>query len=182
MVGTIPTYIVYDNVTQCFGERFGEGLTHWGRTLVWGVYGVLRQCGIDTWGRFCETFGWHSPKPGPAVLSRVGATHKQTWACVRSAFGRSASFCTFLTTAWPEPRAVQSIRGEPASAANRQAHASPSYSVFPQDLHDPHIRRVGFRVASNIPPRRRLTLRLGRRAGPLHSRIDKDPFHTVPIY
>jgi len=32
-----------------------------------------------------------------------------------------ASFCTFLTTAWTEPRAVQPIRGEPGSAANHQA-------------------------------------------------------------
>ncbi len=53
----------------------------------------------------------------------------------------SALFGAFWTTAGPEPRAVQPIRGEPGSAANRQAFASPYCLAIPRDLHDPQIWR-----------------------------------------
>src|SRR5271157_5792596 len=38
-------------------------------------------------------------------------------------------------------RAVRSIRAEPGIAANRQPFPSPYDLAFPQDLHDPQIRR-----------------------------------------
>jgi hypothetical protein len=38
--------------------------------------------------------------------------------------------------------------GDPGSAVNRQAFASPSYLDFLQDLHDPQIRRL----RSNLDP------------------------------
>jgi len=84
-------------------------------------------------------------------------------------------FGAFLTTAGPEPRAVQSIRGELGSAANRQAFASPYYLVIPQDLHDPQIKRVGFRVTQNThraPP-----FRFGGARACFSHRIAKDPPH-----
>jgi len=91
--------------------------------------------------------------------------------------GRSplASFCTFLTTAWPEPPAVRSIRGKPVIAANRQAFASPPYLAFPQELHDPQIRRVGFCVSKNT--RRAPPFRLGDARACFSHRIGKDPPH-----
>ena len=72
-------------------------------------------------------------------------------------------------------------RPKRASAANRQAHASPSCSAFPQDLHDPHIRRVGFGLTSNTPPRAP-PYGLGDARARFSDRIDNDPLHTVPTY
>jgi hypothetical protein len=66
-----------------------------------------------------------------------------------------ALFGAFLMTAWPEPPVVQSIRGEHGSAANHQAFANPYYLALPQDLHDPHVNRVGFRVSKNTHAARR---------------------------
>ena len=89
-----------------------------------------------------------------------------------------ALFCTFLTTAWPEPCAVRSIRGEPASAGNRQSFASSIYLTFPQDLHDPQIRRVGFRVSKTTHAACRLSAWAVR--GPAyHSELPKT-LCTVP--
>jgi len=38
-------------------------------------------------------------------------------------------------------RADRSIRAETGIAANRYSFPSPDYLAFPQDLHDPQIRR-----------------------------------------
>src|SRR5208282_6126591 len=61
----------------------------------------------------------------------------------RSSRFRATSFGTFLTNAWPEARAVRSIRGDPGNATNRQAFANPYYLAFPQGLHDPQTKRLG---------------------------------------
>ncbi len=91
-----------------------------------------------------------------------------------------ALFCTFLTTAWPEPCAVRSIRGEPASAGNRQSFASSIYLTFPQDLHDPQIRRVGFRVSKTTHAACRLPAWAAR--GPAHYSELPKTLRTVPTY
>src|SRR5271157_1757458 len=102
-------------------------------------------------------------------LRRVGATHRtQTYVCwwvapnlprtAGLALGRCPSFCTFLTTAWPEPPAVRSFRGEPGSAASRQAW-------FP-------------RVRTHTP---RDAFRPARRAGRFSQRTVKDPAHDPVI-
>jgi len=61
----------------------------------------------------------------------------------RSSRFRATSFGTFLTNAWPEARAVRSIRGDPGNATNCQAFANPYYLAFPQGLHDPQTKRLG---------------------------------------
>jgi hypothetical protein len=89
-------------------------------------------------------------------------------------------FGAFLTTAWPEPRAVQSIRGAPSRPANRQGFANPSCPAVPQDWHDPQIRRVGFRVSKNTPAVRRLPTWATH--GPAsHTEFSKS-IHTIPAY
>src|SRR5208337_2741891 len=95
--------------------------------------------------------------------------------------GRSplASFCTFLTTAWPEPPAVRSIRGKPVRSANRQAFASPPYLAFPKELHDPQIKRVGFCMSKNT--RRAPPFRLGDARACFSLGIGKDPLHNPDI-
>jgi len=88
-------------------------------------------------------------------------------------------FGAFLTTAGPEPHAVQSIRGEPGSAKNRQALASPYYPAIPQDLHDPQIRQIDFRVSKNTrhaPP-----FRFGGARARISQRIFKDHPHYPDI-
>jgi len=89
-------------------------------------------------------------------------------------------FGAFLTTAGPEPRAVQSIRGEPGSAANRQAFACPYYLAIPQDLHDPQIKRVGFRVSKNTRAARR-PFAWATRGPESLSKFSKN-IRTVPTY
>src|SRR5208337_906229 len=91
-----------------------------------------------------------------------------------------ALFCTFLTTAWPQPRAVRSIRGEPGSAANRQAFASPCCLAFPQGLHDPHLRRVGFRVSKTTHAACRLPAWAAR--GPAYYSELPKTLRSVPTY
>ena len=74
-----------------------------------------------------------------------------------------ALFCTFLTTAWPEPCAVRSIRGEPASAGNRQSFAS---SIDPTFRKTCTIRGSGGLVsASRRPHTPRAVFRLGQCVG-----------------
>src|SRR5271157_5243465 len=92
----------------------------------------------------------------------------------------TTSFCTFLRTAWPEPHAVRSIRGEPGRSANRQAFPSPPYPAFSQDLRDPHIRQSGFRVSKTKHSARRLSAWGGARVCCSH-RIDKDHPHYPDI-
>jgi len=89
-------------------------------------------------------------------------------------------FGAFWTTAGPEPRAVQSIRGEPGSAANRQTFASPYYLAIPQGLHDPQIKRVGFRVSKNTHAARRPSARATR--GPAYRTELSKTIRTVPTY
>jgi len=60
-----------------------------------------------------------------------------------------------LTSAWPEPRAVQSIRSEPGSGANRQPLASSYHLAIPQNWNDPQIKHTGLRVSGNTPAVRR---------------------------
>ena len=91
-----------------------------------------------------------------------------------------AFFCTFLTTAWPQPGAVRSIRGEPGSAANHQAFASPCCLAFPQGLHDPHLRRVGFRVSKTTHAACRLPAWAVQ--GPAYYSELPKTLRTVPTY
>src|SRR5271157_3794417 len=92
----------------------------------------------------------------------------------------TTSFCTFLRTAWPEPHAVRSIRGEPGRSANRQAFPSPPYPASSQDLRDPHIRQAGFRVSKTTHSAHRRSAWGGARACVLH-RIAKDSAHDSDI-
>src|SRR5271165_3114492 len=92
----------------------------------------------------------------------------------------ATSSCTFLTAAWPELRAVRSIRGEPGRSANRQAFPSSPYPALSQDLRDPHIRQAGFRVSKTTHSARRLSAWGGARACVLH-RIAKDSAHDSDI-
>jgi len=86
-------------------------------------------------------------------------------------------FCTFLTTGWSELRAVWSIRHELGRVGNRQAFPSPSYPAFPQDLHDPQIRRVCFpHVKRHTHPARRFTASAAR-GPPSQSELPKS-LHT----
>jgi len=91
-----------------------------------------------------------------------------------------ALFGAFLTTARPQPRAVQSIRGEPGSAANRQSFASPYYLAIPQDLHDPQINRVGCRVSKNTRAARRPSA-WAARGSASHNEFSKT-IRTIPTY
>src|SRR5271157_5650981 len=99
---------------------------------------------------------------------------------MRGVWDDPALFGAFFTTAWPEPRAVQSIRGEPGSAANRQAFASPYYLAIPQDLHDPQIKRVGFRVSRNTHAVRRPSA-WATRGSASHTELSKT-IRTIPTY
>gem|GEM_PF-3985911 len=84
-----------------------------------------------------------------------------------------------LETGWPEPRAARSIRGEPSSAANRQAFASPSYLAFPQGLRNPHIGQIDFRVSKNR--RRAPPFRFGNARACFSHRNVKDSPHCPDI-
>ena len=88
-------------------------------------------------------------------------------------------FGAFLTTAGPEPRAVQSIGGEPDRAANHQALASPYYLAIPQDLHDPHIKQIDLRVSKNTRAARRPFASAARR--PESQQIFKEHPHCPDI-
>src|SRR5271165_929322 len=68
---------------------------------------------------------------------------------------------------------VRSIPGEPGSTANCQGRARPTDQAIPQDLHDPHIRRVDFRVSKEQTPRMP-PFRLGGTRTCILDRIVKD--------
>ncbi len=116
--------------------------------------------------RKAECHGPKSVKPSPPCISLL--------------WDDAALFGAFLTTAGPEPRAVQSIRGEPGSAANRQAFASPYYLAIPQELHDPHFRQIDFRMSKNTRAARRPFASAAARACVSHQ-IAKNPPHEPDI-
>src|SRR5271157_1297072 len=92
----------------------------------------------------------------------------------------TTSFCTFLRTAWPEPHAVRSIRGEPGRSANRQAFPSPPYPASSQDLRDPHIRQAGFRVSKTTHSAHRRSA-WAVRVPASHTELPK-ALRTIPTY
>src|SRR5208337_3630698 len=94
---------------------------------------------------------------------------------------RLASFCTFSTIAWLEPRAVRSIRREPSTFARRQGCASPSYPAIPQTLRDRQVGQNGLLV-SNTPSRRAPPFRFGGARACFSHRIAKDSSHYPDIF
>src|SRR5208337_5026346 len=77
-----------------------------------GCAGALRH-------KICTASLDNRPLIDGFVLHKEGRIHPKLSVSGQEVCGRFplASFCTFFTTSWPEPRAVQSIRVEPTSAA-----------------------------------------------------------------
>jgi len=94
--------------------------------------------------------------------------------------GKSVATFPLVTTVGLEPRPGRSPPGELGRAADRLACASPHYLAIPQDLHDPHLRRVGFRVAEDTPAARRPSA-WATRGSASHTELSKT-IRTIPTY
>jgi len=94
------------------------------------------------------SFGAFLTPPAP-YSSRSRSTDYSSRAIDHSPLFRATSFCTFLTTALPEPRAVRSIRGDPGRSASRQAFPISPYPAISHGLQDRQIERISFRVSTN---------------------------------